>query len=133
MSGTKLPQPRPMARQALRAICTLLIMLAGALVLSCITATPAHAADSWTGADKGKHAAVGALISGSALQLTGDARLALVAGTAAAIGKELVDMHRTGHTASYRDAAVTVAGALFAAQAPGLLITPISVSYRIQW
>ena len=128
--------PRSLARQALRALIALLCTLAGAIVLSCVTATPAHAAgaDSWTGADKGKHLAAGALVAGSALQLTGgDVRLALVAGSAAAIGKELADMGRPGHTPSYRDAAVTLAGVLIATQAPGLLITPLSVSYRITW
>jgi len=126
--------PRTLARQALRAITALLCLLAGAVVLSCITATPARAADSWTGADKGKHLAAGAWVAGSALQLSGgDARLALVAGAAAAIGKELADLGRPGHTPSYRDAAVTLAGALIATQAPGLLITPLSVSYRITW
>jgi hypothetical protein len=34
---------------------------------------------------------------------------------------------------SYRDAAVTLAGALVATQTPGLVITPVSVSYRITW
>lgn len=94
---------------------------------------PAHAADSWTSADKGLHAAAGALIYGGTLQLAGDARLALAAGTAAAIGKELFDMGRRGHVASYRDAAVTMAGTLLATQTPGLIITPLSVSYRTTW
>ena len=126
--------PRTLACQALRAITALLCLLAGAVVLSCITATPARAADSWTGADKGRHLAAGALVAGSTLQITGgDARLALVAGTAAAIGKELADRFRPGHVPSYRDAAVTLAGALVATQTPGLVITPVSVSYRITW
>jgi uncharacterized protein YfiM (DUF2279 family) len=125
--------PRTLARLGLRFLTGLLCVLAGAVALGYITASPAYAADSWTGADKGRHAAAGALIAGSTLQLTGSERLALAAGTAAAVGKELVDMHRAGHTASYRDAAVTVVGAVFAVQAPGLLITPISVSYRITW
>jgi uncharacterized protein YfiM (DUF2279 family) len=133
MHTPRIPRPHSLARQALRFSAALLCMLAGAIVLSCITSTPAQAADSWTGADKGKHAAAGALISGSTLQLTGSARLALAAGTAAAIGKELSDMRSAGHTPSYRDAAVTMAGALIAVQTPGLLITPVSISYRVQW
>lgn len=120
--------PRSLALQALRFIVT--------VVLGYCTARPAHAAgaDSWTGADKGLHLAAGALVAGSALQLTGgNARLALTAGAAVAIGKEVADVFRPGHTPSYRDAAVTVMGALVATQTPGLLITPISVSYRLTW
>ena len=124
------------AHAALRLVGTLLCMASGALVLSCITAQPTHAAgaDAWAGQDKARHLAAGALVAGSALQLAhGDARVALVAGAAAAIGKELLDTRRPGHVPSYRDAAATLAGALIATQVPGLLITPIPVSVRITW
>lgn len=105
-------------------------MIAAALIAA---APGAQAADSWTGADKGKHAAAGAWVAGSVLQMSGDARLALFAGAAAGISKELSDMGQPGHVPSYRDAAVTIAGALIAVHAPGLIITPLSVSYRAAW
>lgn len=137
MQTSEHPDTRRPALQALRFFITLLLMVAGAVVLGYCTARPAHAAsaDGWAGADKGRHLAAGALVAGSALQLTGgDMRLALVAGTAAAVGKELIDARRpSSHVASYRDAAATVAGALIATQVPGLLITPLSVSYRVTW
>lgn len=126
-------QPRSLARQAVRFFVALMLLLATAVVLGYVTARTAHAADAWTGADKGKHLAAGAWVAGSALQLTTDARLALALGATAAIGKELIDMRRPGHVPSYRDAAVTLAGALLATQAPGLVITPLSVSYVTRW
>jgi uncharacterized protein YfiM (DUF2279 family) len=96
------------------------ILLATLAALYCGVAA---AADSWTGADKGKHVAAGLLVAGSALQITDSPRSALAIGVAAAVGKEVLDAHRPGHVASYRDAV----------QAPGLVITPISVSWRVQW
>jgi len=119
--------------KAVRFALELAIIAAALAVSSFFVSTPAHAADSWTGADKGKHVIAGALIAGTALTITDSPKVSMALAAAAAVGKELVDAHRTGHVASYRDATATALGAVVAVNVNGLTITPISVYWSARW
>lgn len=95
--------------------------------------TRTHAQDSWYGSDKRLHLGAGMLIAGSAKSIGNRPDIGLIVGVGAAIGKEMIDMHRVGHVASYRDAAATIVGSLIAAQTPNVVITPLSAHVRFQW
>ncbi len=83
------------------------IAMLAVLAAAALTASPAEA-DEWTGRDKRMHAWGGAIVAGSVKEATGSTTLALAAGTAVAIGKELADTQMPGHTPSYKDAIVTL-------------------------
>jgi uncharacterized protein YfiM (DUF2279 family) len=97
-----------------------------------LASLPAEA-DEWTGADKTKHAIAGAVIAGSVKEATGSPGLALAAGGIVAVGKELADMHRAGHTPSHKDAIVTFAAAALSVSVKGLRIGPGWVAYRMEF
>lgn len=90
-------------------------------------------ADGWTGRDKDRHALAGAAIATATAAATGSDRAGLAAGIVAGVGKELADMRGRGHTASWKDAAVTVAGAGLALHVRGLVLMPTGASYRVEW
>lgn len=91
--------------------------------------TPAHAEDKWTGLDKRLHFAGGALVAGTTTLVTDSPRLGFAAGVAVGIGKEIWDTQHPGHTPSYKDAIVTIAGGALATSIPGLSIGPGWVAY----
>jgi uncharacterized protein YfiM (DUF2279 family) len=81
-------------------------------------------ADEWTGPDKVKHVAAGALIAAPVSMLTDSWGAGAAAGCAVGIAKELVDMRTPGHTPSYKDAVVTCIGAAVGAKI-GVMIAPV--------
>lgn len=101
-------------------------------ILLAMLSTITHA-DSWTGADKNKHIAIGAMIGFSTTMITGDPTHGLIAGASIGIAKEFYDMNQSKHTASYKDAIVTIGGAMFGAYVGNLIITPTSISYKTGW
>lgn len=104
-----------------------------ALILAALLALPmVSQADEWTGRDKAIHFIAGAVVAGSAHELTRSRAFGFAIGSAVAIGKELYDMHTPGHTPSLKDAIVTVMGASLVA-VPGLRIGPGWVSYRVEF
>jgi uncharacterized protein YfiM (DUF2279 family) len=103
------------------------------LILAALLALPmASQADEWTGRDKQIHFVAGAVVAGSVHELTGSRALGFAMGSLVAISKELADSRMKGHTASYKDAIVTVMGASLVA-VPGLRIGPGWVSYRVEF
>lgn len=136
------PQPRDKGDEQFNAtaqdelrVCTWLTValgiLAAALLLFFSTSAEAH--DEWHGLDKRQHAAAGALIAGTAAELTGSRWNGFLVGAAAGVGKELLDTQMAGHTPSHRDAIVTLAGAALATSVPGLSIGPGWVTYRVRF
>jgi uncharacterized protein YfiM (DUF2279 family) len=98
----------------------------GLIIVACIGlggAMDAHA-DEWTGPDKVKHIAAGALIAAPVSMLTDSWRAGAAAGCAVGIAKELVDTQTPNHTPSYKDAVVTCIGAAIGAQI-GVMIAPV--------
>ena len=98
-------------------------VMIGALAL----ATSAHA-DSWTGADKGKHLMAGAAIASLTTVMSQSEMTGFLIGAAAGVGKEVWD----GKNASAKDLAVTLVGAYIGAKVGGLLITPYSITYSLR-
>ena len=82
-------------------------------------------ADEWTGPDKVKHIAAGALIAAPVSMLTDSWRAGAAAGCAVGVLKEINDMRSQGHTPSYKDAVVTCVGAAVGARF-GVMVAPIN-------
>lgn len=108
--------------------------LGAALILALSAVADVHA-DSWTGRDKQMHLAAGAAVALPVTLATGSTWHGLAAGCGVGVAKELADMRRPGHVASYRDAVVTCAGAALGAQLGGLVIVPrrdgVAVAYSV--
>lgn len=78
--------------------------------------------DSWRGADKSKHAAVGAAVGWIVTLQTGKVADGVLWSAVAGVGKELLDSDGSG-TCSLQDAAVTVLGGVIGAYTGGLVVT----------
>lgn len=99
------------------------IVLLAALLASAGAHARCTTRDPWTGPDKAKHLAVGA-VAGSAVTLaTKRPEIGFLAGTALGIAKEVADS-RAGRVCSLQDAVVTAAGAWAGAYGTALVILP---------
>lgn len=87
-------------------------------------------ADTWTGADKAQHAAVGAVLGSLGAAASQSPTVGCLIGAGAGLAKEVYDaQHPSKHTASAKDFAVTAAAACLAAKVTGLLIGPRGVAF----
>ena len=101
------------------------------LCLSSVSFGQCTSHDSWTGQDKAKHLAVGAVIGAAGTLVFKKPEYGFLAGTVAGLGKELYD--RKGHgTCSAQDFAVTALGAAAGAYGTAWIVTPrfVGVSVR---
>ena len=99
--------------------------LIAAAVLSAAVSSPQArcvANDSWRGADKTQHAAVGAAIGWIVTLQTRKVSEGVFWSAVAGVGKELLDSDGSG-TCSLQDAAVTVLGGVVGAYTGGLVVT----------
>lgn len=98
------------------------------LLLAALVCGPAFAKctanDAWTGPDKTKHLAGGAVIGSAATLMTKSPERAVVVVAAVAAAKEIADSRSPRHTCSLQDFAVTVAGGAAAAYGTAWLILP---------
>lgn len=99
-----------------------------ALPIAMLLTLPAHA-DEWTGKDKAQHFIAGAAIASVVTVATSNETLGFLAGSAAGVAKEAYD----GKRASVKDLLVTVAGAYVGARVGGFIITPSSITYRMEF
>jgi uncharacterized protein YfiM (DUF2279 family) len=87
-------------------------------------------ADEWTGRDKTLHFTVGAAIGGAVTIATDRRDYGIAAGVAVGLAKELYDaQHRSTHTPSAKDFAVTALGAVAGAYT-GLVIRHRFIGYQ---
>jgi hypothetical protein len=94
-----------------------LIIIALALTGTCANA------DSWKGRDKDAHAIVGATIGSAVTMATGNHWHGCAAATAVGFAKEVYDsQHKTTHTASFKDFAVTAAAGCLSSKATSIFI-----------
>ena len=87
--------------------------------------------DPWLADDKARHAMWGAMIAAGVAQQKRDEVAGFYAATAVGVAKELYDYsnHRRGGVASWRDLAVTVAGAYVGARTAGFMLTSNGVIF----
>ena len=103
-----------------------LIIIAIALTGTCANA------DSWKGRDKDAHAIVGATIGSAVTMATGNHWHGCAAATAVGFAKEVYDsQHKTTHTASFKDFAVTAAFGCISAFGAQAIVSPNSL--RLTW
>lgn len=105
------------------------IMVAG--VLFAPPHSQAGAADPWLADDKAQHAMWGAMIAAGVAQRRRDEVAGFYAGAAVGLAKELYDhsQRKRGGVASWRDLAVTVAGAYVGARTAGFMLTANGVIF----
>ncbi len=105
------------------------------IVLILFAASTANA-DPWTGHDKELHAIGGAAIGSLATLATGSVGYGCAAATGIGLAKEIYDsQHKSTHTVSAKDFAVTAISGCLAAAGVSWVITPknmggVNVSYK---
>lgn len=105
------------------------LFLALALATSSALAGPCIKNDAWTGPDKTKHFAGGAVISSAAYLATGSKAEAVVASIALAALKETADRGSKTHTCSLQDFAITVAGGVAGAYGTSWVVGPRYIGF----
>ena len=105
------------------------VMLAG--VLFAPPHSQAGAADPWLADDKAQHFVWGSMIAAGVAQHKRDEVAGFYAGAAVGVAKELYDhsQRKRGGVASWRDLAVTVAGAYVGARTAGFMLTSNGVIF----
>lgn len=99
------------------------------VVVALLACSAAHA-DEWTGPDKTKHFAGGALIGAAVTAAARDERWGVAAGCAVGAVKEAYDArNREQHTPSFKDFAVTCAGAYLGSKGTGWVLTRTGVMF----
>ena len=111
----------------------ILVMVAG--ILFAPPHSQAGSADPWIADDKAQHFVWGAMISAGVAQQRRDEVAGFYAATAVGVAKELYDYsnRRRGGVASWRDLAVTVAGAYVGARTAGFMLTSNGVIFVRQF
>lgn len=93
----------------------------------------AHA-DEWTGQDKSLHFIAGAAVGAAVTVATERRDYGIAAGVATGLAKELYDsQHRDRRTPSFKDFAVTAAGAVMGAYVGGVIVGPRFVGYATKF
>lgn len=105
------------------------------ILVSCLISTSVFAEgfqthDSWTGNDKTQHAIAGLVIGAAVTAYTKNDNYGMIAGCGVGALKEVSDLHRRNHSATFQDFAVTCLGAVAGAQlVKGLYLTPNGLFY----
>lgn len=94
----------------------------GAAIILALSAVADVRADSWTGRDKQMHLAAGAAVALPVTLATGSTWRGLAAGCGVGVAKELADMRRAGHVASYRDAGAQIGGLIVVPRRDGVAV-----------
>lgn len=108
-------------------------LLAGVMLLTLASVASASEGDSWTGADKAKHAALSTAGAAAVTIATGSRGWGFGACAAAGAVKEAWDARTPGHTPSLRDFGADLAGCALGAYLGGVVITPRSITYRLEF
>ena len=96
--------------------------------------TPLVHADTWTGADKVQHAAVGAIIGTALTVATGSPLQGCAAAATVGAAKEIYDsLHPSKHDTSVKDFVVTAAFGCAFAYGTNWVITPREIRYSIKF
>lgn len=85
--------------------------------------------DSWTGPDKTKHFAAGAIIGGAGTLVFKDPDYGFALGAGIGVLKEIYDKQHSNHTCSFQDFGVTMLGAGVGAYGTYWIITPKFVGF----
>ena len=87
-------------------------------------AGPCTTHDKWTGPDKAKHFAAGAVIGSATTLVFKDANIGFAVGAGVGLLKELKDRRSPAHSCSAQDFVVTSLGAAVGAYGTGWIIAP---------
>ena len=105
------------------------IIFAALMAAGSAIAAPCTTRDAWTGPDKTRHFAGGAVISSAAYLATGSKTDAILASVAIAALKETADRVSKTHTCSLQDFAITVAGGVAGAYGTSWVVGPRYIGF----
>lgn len=108
-------------------------LVVGVMLLTLASVSHASTGDSWGGADKAKHAALSSVGAAAVTIGTGSRAWGFGACAAAGAVKEAWDARHPGHMASWRDFGADLAGCALGAYLGGVVITPRSITYRMEF
>ena len=94
-----------------------------AIALAALTFATNARADNWTGPDKTLHFLGGAAVASAVTMATDEPKYGFLAGAAVGVAKEIYDtQHRSTHTPSFKDFAVTALGAAVGAKGTAIIL-----------